>query len=656
MFQQLQRYFSYPEFDDLEKTQQARVSVSMIRFTIIIMPLLGVLSWFMAGAVAKILVSVLLGLELLYLGMLVLVYDGHLLVAQYVLATVLSICFLSLAYFVGGGVSSPAYTIYYLVIIITTVFLNNWATWIITSLGLLGGLIMAYAEVHAFLPPAIATDTPYWRWVVQSAGLIATAYATQLAMRGLHKTIQRLKETEARQTLATAKSINTAEELHQQNTLLNALHETTISLMNRLALPDLLEAMVKRAAELCQTQHGYVHLLETDGQLELKVGTGVFHDYIGLRLTRDQGLSGKVWQQGQTLLVKDYMVWPERIVHPSEQQPFHALIGVPLYVGSQVVGVFGLGHVEPERTFTDMEVELLNQFGVLASIALDNAQLYTAAQQELTERKRAEADLAAERTLLAQRVEERTAELRAANKALAQAGRLKDEFMAAVSHELRTPLSAVINLSEMMQEGIYGALNVRQVSALQTIQESGQHLLDLINDILDVSKVEAGQMQMQIQPVHVETVCQSSMFFVRQAALLKEIELKSNLDSQVSVIEADALRLKQILVNLLNNAVKFTPIGGVVGLDVTGDATAGQVHFAIWDTGIGIAPADLPKLFQPFVQLDSSLARQYNGTGLGLALVQRLVNLHGGQVHVESQVNGGSRFIVSLPWQCENNL
>ena len=271
--------------------------------------------------------------------------------------------------------------------------------------------------------------------------------------------------------------------------------------------------------------------------------------------------------------------------------------------------------------------------------------------RDITVRKEMEELLKEERAMLAQRVEERTAELALANAELVRADRLKDEFFAGMSHELRTPLSAILGMSEALQEGVYGPLNENQIAPVCSVEESGRHLLDLINDILDLSKIEAGKLELMMSQVSIESICESSLRFVKQEAHMKQLKVSSSFDTAVTTLQADERRLKQILVNLLNNAVKFTNEDGEIGLDVAGDAEQQMVHFAVWDTGIGIPREHMEKLFEAFVQLDSSLSRQYTGTGLGLALVRRLVELHGGSVSVESEVGKGSRFTVSLPWQ-----
>jgi signal transduction histidine kinase/CheY-like chemotaxis protein len=274
--------------------------------------------------------------------------------------------------------------------------------------------------------------------------------------------------------------------------------------------------------------------------------------------------------------------------------------------------------------------------------------------QDITERKRMEEALIDERALLARRVDERTADLSAANAELARTAMLKDEFLASMSHELRTPLNAVLGLSEALQEEVYGPLNDRQRRSLHGIEESGRHLLDLINDVLDLAKIGAGKLELDLDSVSIETICQSSLRLIKQLAHTKRLSVKLTIDPAVTLLYVDARRVKQILVNLLGNAVKFTPEGGSIGLEVAGDAARQAVDLTVWDTGIGIAQEQMPQLFQPFVQLDSRLARQYEGTGLGLVLVYRMVELHGGSIGVTSDVGHGSRFTVALPWHSAN--
>lgn len=248
-------------------------------------------------------------------------------------------------------------------------------------------------------------------------------------------------------------------------------------------------------------------------------------------------------------------------------------------------------------------------------------------------------------------MEHRAQELHVANTQLAQAARLKDEFLASISHELRTPLNAILGLTQSLGESAYGSLTSLQHSVLDNIDQSGRHLLALITDILDVAKMEAGQFTLELGPAAVDAICQASLMLIKQKAEQKQLTVAFDFDATVRIIETDDRRLKQILVNLLDNAIKFTPPGGAIGLTVSGDPINKVVRFSVWDTGIGIAHADFPRLFKPFVQIDSSLAREYAGSGLGLVLVYRMAEMQGGGVTVESKVGQGSRFTVSLPWR-----
>ena len=257
---------------------------------------------------------------------------------------------------------------------------------------------------------------------------------------------------------------------------------------------------------------------------------------------------------------------------------------------------------------------------------------------DVSDRRRAQAAL-----------EERSAELSVANAQLARAARLKDEFLASMSHELRTPLNAVLGMAEVLSEEIPGPLVPAQRDCVQTIAESGRHLLALINDILDLSKIEAGKIVIDCEPVPLREIVRASLRFIKESALKKNLQVCEDFRQTTETVVADSRRLKQILINLLANAVKFTPEGGRVGIEVWQPPERDAVAFTVWDTGIGIAAADLAGLFQPFVQVDSKLSRQFGGTGLGLAIVRKLAELHDGSVAVESVPGHGSRFTVVLP-------
>ncbi|MEP1080297.1 ATP-binding protein [Leptolyngbya sp. PL-A3] len=250
------------------------------------------------------------------------------------------------------------------------------------------------------------------------------------------------------------------------------------------------------------------------------------------------------------------------------------------------------------------------------------------------------------------------------NLKLDRATKLKDEFLANMSHELRSPLNAILGMSESLKEEICGPLNERQRKMVTTIERSGEHLLELINDILDLSKIESGHLELELADVSIQKFCESSLMFVRQAAFNKQITLDSYLSNAVEDFHFDERRMRQVLINLLNNAVKFTAEKGYVQMEITvrrPDEILKQsdgeyftspnpyLCISVRDTGIGISSENQERLFQPFVQIDSNLNRQYQGTGLGLALSQRIVNLHGGWITLDSQLGQGSCFTIYLP-------
>jgi PAS domain S-box-containing protein len=338
----------------------------------------------------------------------------------------------------------------------------------------------------------------------------------------------------------------------------------------------------------------------------------------------DVGLAGHVTQTGQALFLPQIELAHMRGQTRAEYLPYIEQIGmaslliVPLRAHGQILGTIGVSRDRPGHPYSVADLAFLQDLADRAGLAIENIRLFIA-----TRHARAEAE---------------------------RADRAKSEFLANMSHELRTPLNAVLGRSEILQEQIHGTLTQRQLDAVRSIEESGRHLLALINDILDLSKIEAGKLDLQVGPISVDQFCRATMRMVAQSALTKQITLSSTIDGAVEVIHADERRLKQILVNLLSNAVKFTPEGGKVRLEVYGDPIKQTVTFCVSDTGIGIAKADLARLFQPFVQIDSGLSRLYTGTGLGLALAQRLAQVQQGQITVESTPDVGSQFRLVLPW------
>ncbi|MBI3243672.1 MAG: response regulator [Chloroflexi bacterium] len=428
--------------------------------------------------------------------------------------------------------------------------------------------------------------------------------------------------------------------LRQQNEYLAALYDTMLGLLNRLDMSDLLEAILTRAAQLVNTRNGFIYLVGPDGsEIEAKFAVGAHEAHIGNRLKPGDGVAGKVWETGQPLILDDYAVWPERL-EMATSRGLHAIAGFPLKSGLQVVGILGVSHTDPVRRFSRNEIELLERFAQLASIALDNARLFTSAQQELAERKRAETALAGLNLELEQA-------LVAANElsvSAQAASRAKSEFLATMSHEFRTPLNAVLGYSELM---LGTDLTDEQRAYLREVMVAGENLLKLFSDVLDFSRIESGRLELKHVPFNLVDTVEQAMQNIASYAASKNLKRSLHIDSDVPAeLIGDPARLEQVLLILLNNAVKFTAEGEVdLKLKcIDRSPEKATLYFAVRDTGIGIPPEKQELIFGVFTQADGSVTRQYGGVGLGLNIARRLVEKFGGRLWVESEPGDGSIF------------
>ena len=420
--------------------------------------------------------------------------------------------------------------------------------------------------------------------------------------------------------------------LRRQNEHLNALHETTLNLIGSLELEALLEGIVTRAAALAGTQHGYIYLRKPgEPFMELLVGTGVMAAEVGHRIQAGEGVAGTVWESGHSFIVDDYHAWENRSKH-FDAHDFRTVAGVPLRSGGEVIGMIGLVYLDPEAKFSEDEVNVLNRFASLASVALDNARLYAEVQEELDERRRTETAL------------------RAAKDDAEAASRAKTTFLANMSHELRTPLNAIIGYADMMQEEAADDGLDRYVDDLKKITKAGRHLLSMIQDILDLAKIEAGKMDMTLDEIDLSALVEDIALGLKPQADSKGLSFSSEVDDDIGTVTVDVPKLRTVLQNVVSNAVKFTESGTVeirASKVVEGEAT--WVRVLVTDTGIGLAAEQVEQLFEPFTQADASATRKYGGTGLGLALSRRMCRLMGGDILVSSVEGKGSIFEVRIP-------
>ncbi|PYM44728.1 MAG: hypothetical protein DME16_20000 [Candidatus Rokuibacteriota bacterium] len=298
----------------------------------------------------------------------------------------------------------------------------------------------------------------------------------------------------------------------------------------------------------------------------------------------------------------------------AETNKFRSILSVPMLRDGNPIGAITVA--APRAVpFPDKQVEVLKTFADQAVIAVENTRLFN-------------------------EIQDKTHQLEVAN-------RHKSEFLANMSHELRTPLNAVIGFSEVLLERMFGEVNPKQEEYLNDILSSGKHLLSLINDILDLSKIEAGRMELESQPFDLPAALDNALTLIRERAARHGLRLEVTVDPGLGEVKGEERKVKQVLLNLLSNAVKFTPEGGKISLSAS--LNDGMAEISVADTGVGIAPEDQEAIFEEFRQVGSDYARKREGTGLGLALARRLVALHGGKLWVESEPGKGSTFTFTLP-------
>lgn len=410
--------------------------------------------------------------------------------------------------------------------------------------------------------------------------------------------------------------------------ILAAAGEAAVDVSRNLSVPVVLEKLVQAVVKVVNAECACLHLIE--GEEEARFFSAGENSCEGavLKKAGERGLAAMVFEKGEIVRLTEADI--ASVPYQPLRSEIRAFFGVPIFANDRVIGALCIGSAKGR--ITEADEAALKLLAAHAGVALSNARLH----QEVVA-------LAAD---LERRVAERTQELEAMNRELERANRLKSEFLAMMSHELRAPLNTIIGFTDVLLSDSFPDMPEKAKEYLRDIMESGEHLLALINDILDLAKIEAGKEKLYLEEIPVADFIRSTVALFREKAAKHGIQVEVSAEGVAEWV-LDGRKFRQILFNLLSNAFKFTPDGGKVGVEAKIEDNILAV--SVWDTGIGIAAEDLPRLFKPFEQLDSSLSRQYPGTGLGLAMVKKLVELHGGTVKVESEPGKGTRFTVYLP-------
>jgi signal transduction histidine kinase len=439
-----------------------------------------------------------------------------------------------------------------------------------------------------------------------------------------------LLETFADQAVIAIENVRLFQELGQRNRdLTEALDQQTatseilrVISQSPTDVQPVFEAILGSAARLCSGQLAMLWLYEGDDVFRAVAFHGASPEYEAWARGGPHRIPPPIFRPGgpwRPTQLDDTTTLPYLDSHPIlrasvELEGMRTFLGVPLVKDGQLLGSFTIYRREIAR-FSDDHVALVQTFASQAVIAIENVRLFK--------------------------------ELEAANRELEAASRHKSEFLANMSHELRTPLNAVIGFSEVLLQRMFGQLNDKQDEYLKDIYASGQHLLSLINDILDLSKIEAGRMEVTLAPFHLPSALDNAVTLVRERAARHGIALELKIDPELGELVGDERKVKQVVLNLLSNAVKFTPEGGRISLKAS--RTDGAVEIAVSDTGIGIAREDQAAIFEEFRQVGSDETRKQEGTGLGLTLAKKFVELHGGRIWVDSELERGSTFTFTLP-------
>jgi signal transduction histidine kinase len=390
-------------------------------------------------------------------------------------------------------------------------------------------------------------------------------------------------------------------------------------------LKSVLDTLVESAARLCaadittisREKDGHYHVVAAYG---FPPGLQDYYETMPIESGRGS-LFGRILFERKPVQIVDVLADPEYAMRELQKRAgFRTVLGVPLLRDGVPIGLLSVNRTTV-RPFTDKQIEIVTAFADQAAIAIENVRLFDEIQDK--------------------------------SRQLEEASQHKSQFLANMSHELRTPLNAILGYTELMADGAYGEPSEKMLGILKRLEANGKHLLGLINDVLDLSKIEAGQLMLELSDYCIQDIAQTVRSTLEPLASDKKLGFKVEVAPQLPPGHGDGRRLTQVLINLVGNAIKFTDAGEVA---IKAEANNGSFHVSVRDTGPGISSADQARLFQEFQQADNAITKKKGGTGLGLAISKRIIEMHGGRIWVESQPGQGSTFTFTLPVVVERQV
>ncbi|MEO6463638.1 MAG: GAF domain-containing sensor histidine kinase [Candidatus Eisenbacteria bacterium] len=495
---------------------------------------------------------------------------------------------------------------------------KNWGLWVLNGLLL---MVMAAVITSLYLPQVwglVAPDMP----APETRGMLVTGMCGLVAIFMLYMLLKQRQMVTLRGDLF--RSRMKEEILRSRLGEITSLFDMSTSVNMQFTVDSILDIITRRVLTCLEADQSSILMLDPDTQtLNCRAVHGVDSDFVrDASIKLGEGIAGYVASNGEPMVINPEDITRRFSAHRKPGRNITSALCIPLMVKGRAIGVLNINRIDRDRPFSAGDARVLAVFGEHAAVAIQKVEDYRA-------------------------LDSRASLLEEANRRLSEINRMKEVFLTTVSHELKTPLTCIIAYAEFLRQDDTSVEPEQRRTFSRILYDQASRLLDLVNDIMDLSRIEGGATRLNLSTTPINEVVESCMLALETLAVRKGIRLEQKLAPRLPDIPIDASKLRQVVINLLNNAVKFTESGGTI--EIATRLLDDHVVVEVSDSGIGIAARDLTRIFDLFTRSDIAVSRQYEGLGLGLHLVKRLVELHGGRIWVESTPGKGSRFFFSLP-------